>query len=219
MPPPGVKPFFFPDSGAVKYGMKTGPGIVDLVAQKSFPTAEILKSILEMGFMCPFDVVEKELKECPLPEFLVVTDTKSLYGEMFLLYYTESAITSKLMEVELAAAAVAEALRKEEEAIEEKRRAEEARRTAVYVDLPIVPRVPYISTTQEETSKEVAGLNIVDTRELIQWSIGRSVKTAGKNLQFGDRDFDVTGILEFRTQKMPEFDLNRRGKNGRERER
>ena len=31
-PPEGVLPFFFPDSGAQKYEMKTGEGIVDLVS-------------------------------------------------------------------------------------------------------------------------------------------------------------------------------------------
>jgi len=31
--PEGVFPFFFPDSGAIKYGMKTGDGIVDLVRE------------------------------------------------------------------------------------------------------------------------------------------------------------------------------------------
>ena len=80
--PPGVKPFFFPDSGAVKYGFKTGPLIVDLVPSKSFNRDEVLKSITEMGFMCPFDVVEKEIKECTNEEFIVVTDIKAIYGEM-----------------------------------------------------------------------------------------------------------------------------------------
>jgi len=32
-PPDGVLPFFFPDSGAIKYEMKTGEGIVDLVSE------------------------------------------------------------------------------------------------------------------------------------------------------------------------------------------
>ena len=49
---------------------------------KSFVRDDILKSITEMGFMCPFDVVEKEIKECTNDEFLVVTDIKSTYGEM-----------------------------------------------------------------------------------------------------------------------------------------
>jgi len=80
--PDGVMPFFLSDSHAQKLNMKTGVGIVDLVPMASFNKELYLKEISDLGFMCPFEPVEKQLKECPLEEFLVLTDTESKHGEM-----------------------------------------------------------------------------------------------------------------------------------------
>ena len=61
--PPGVKPFFVSDSHAQKLGMKTGEGIVDLLPSKFFNKEEQIAQVVELGFMCPFDPVMKEMKE------------------------------------------------------------------------------------------------------------------------------------------------------------
>lgn len=61
--PPGVKPFFVSDSHAQKLGMKTGEGIVDLLPSKFFNKEDQIAQVVELGFMCAFDPVMKEMKE------------------------------------------------------------------------------------------------------------------------------------------------------------
>ena len=150
--PAGVVPFFCSDSHADKLGMKTGKGIVDLVDMKSFDKELYLKEIADLGFMCPFEPVEKQLKECPLEEFVVVTDVESKHGEMFLLYYGGEAI-SKLRDEKAAAEAAKQAMEAKLAAeAEEKRLAEEARKNAVYVDEPMKSRL-YVSDTAVSTQR------------------------------------------------------------------
>jgi len=249
--PEGVLPFFFPDSGAQKYGMKTGEGIVDLVSfslerggllltclysagpvgrenqallleanvvtfspalsqieMKTFKKQPILDEIAAMGFMCPFEPVQKEINACPLEEFLVVTDIKSTYGEMFLLYYTGEAIEAELNKAAIAEKAAAEEKARKEKEEADRIAAEEARKNAVYVDEPFLSK-PYTSDTQEQTEAEIAKLSIVTDRPLIKISIGRTAKSCGLECHFGNRDHDVSGQLDTRAQKIPEFDLNR----------
>ncbi|GMI04564.1 hypothetical protein TrLO_g114 [Triparma laevis f. longispina] len=206
--PPGVKPFFVSDSHAQKLGMKTGEGIVDLLPSKFFNKEEQIAQVVELGFMCAFDPVMKEMKECPVEEFLVVTDTDSKFGEMFLLYYSGDAITG-----------FTDAARIEEEKrmAEEKRladiaaakaAAEEARRNAVYVDEPMKSKL-YVSESMEATVEEVKNEQINHERPLLSLSIGRNLSSCGQKLQLGDRDHDQTGIVEWQKTRFPEFDMNR----------
>ena len=61
--PEGVLPFFVSDSHATKLGMKTGEGIVDIVPSKKFNKEQYVKEIQELGFMCPFEPVLKQITE------------------------------------------------------------------------------------------------------------------------------------------------------------
>jgi hypothetical protein len=209
-PPPlpeGVMAFFLSDSHAQKLGMKTGAGIVDLVPMATFNKDMYLKEIAELGFMCPFEPVEKQLKECPLEEFLVLTDIESVHGEMFLLYYGAEAIknlTEKASQEAAAKKAEEERLAAEAEAA---RIAEEARKNAVYVDEPMYPQV-YVSETAEATHAEVDELSIKLNRPLISFSIGRPFKSCNKPASFGDRELD-SGIVASQKTRVPEFDMQR----------
>ena len=209
-PPPlpeGVMAFFLSDSHAQKLGMKTGAGIVDLVPMATFNKDMYLKEIAELGFMCPFEPVEKQLKECPLEEFLVLTDIESVHGEMFLLYYGAEAIknlTEKASQEAAAKKAEEERLAAEAEAA---RIAEEARKNAVYVDEPMYPQV-YISETADATHAEVDELSIKLNRPLISFSIGRPFKSCNKPASFGDRELD-SGIVASQKTRVPEFDMQR----------
>ncbi|GMI50247.1 hypothetical protein TeGR_g4809 [Tetraparma gracilis] len=207
-PPPlpaGVKPWFCSDKMVQVIEMKTGPAIVDLLPFKSFDKEFWLADIQAKGFMSPFDPVADEIKQCPLPEFLIVTDVESTYGEMFLIYYSEEAIVNRTAAAE-AAAAAAEAERKRLEEEEAARlAAEEARKNAVYVDEPMKSR-PYASGTAAATEASIASESIRPERSLLSISIGRPPRTIGRPLTLGDRDHDVTGVAEFRYHKVPEFD-------------
>ena len=205
--PDGVMAFFLSDSHAQKLGMKTGVGIVDLVPMATFNKDVYLKEIAELGFMCPFEPVEKQLKECPLEEFLVLTDIESVHGEMFLLYYGAEAIknlTEKASREAAAAKAEEERLAAEAEAA---RIAEEARKNAVYVDEPLKPQV-YVSETAEATHAEVDELTIKLNRPLISFSIGRPFKSCNKPVSFGDKELD-SGIVASQKTRVPEFDMQR----------
>ena len=130
---------------------------------------------------------------------------ESIFGEMFLIYFSEQAIADRTAVADKAAAeAEAERIRLEEEAAA-KLAAEEARKNAVYIDEPMKSKL-YISSTSVDTEDEIAKDTIQQSRSLLSYTIGRPPKTIFLPLQLGDRDHDVTGIAEFRYHKVPEFD-------------
>jgi WD40 repeat protein len=210
--PPGVSPFFLADSAAQEYGMKNGKGIVDLVPEKWFATDSLMEKIKMQGKLCAWDPVEKELKQAlaaGLTDVLVITDAKSIYGEMYLLYFSEDVIAiekEKAAAAVLAAKAEEERLAKEEE---DRAAAEYARKNAVYVDKPLLSR-PWIGASEnsgEETAEEVNSLYVQAERPLISISIGRPANWCGKPLHLGSRDHFES--IDFRRQMIPEFNLNR----------
>ncbi len=172
IPPEGVFPFFMADNAAEKYEMKTGDAIIDLVHRKTFNTAKILQEIKTYGFMCAFEPCESHLKDCGLEEFVVVCDTTSKFGEMFLLLHSEGAIASfrSVAEEEEEVANIKKREREIREAAEKE--AKLLRKSAVYVDTPIVSKV-YKSITSEATEHEVALLTIASKRPLMRAVISR----------------------------------------------
>jgi WD40 repeat protein len=186
-------------------GMKTGPAIVDLMPSKSFNKEFWMNDIQEKGFMSPFDPVSAEIKACPLEEFLIVTDVAGTYGEMFLIYYSGESINNRLQAIEAEAnAKEAERLRLEQEEAE-RVAAEIARKNAVYVDVPMTSK-PYLSETQDATEGEIKVTSVQQERPLISLTVARPTKSCFNTLNLGSRDHDVTGVVEFRYHKVPEFD-------------
>lgn len=172
IPPEGVFPFFMADTAAQKYEMKTGNAIIDLVHRKTFNTAKIVQEIKTYGFMCAFEPCESHLTKCGLDEFVVVCDSTSKYGEMFLLLYSKVAITSfrSLAEKE---EEIANIKKREDEIREaEEKEAKLIRKSIVYVDTPIISKT-YKSLTNEVTEQEVAFLTIASNRPLFSTVVSR----------------------------------------------
>ena len=204
--PDGVFPFFVSNQAAESYGLKNGPAIVDLIRRKTFNTSEILSEIQRLGFMCAFEPCEQELKRCGLDEFVVVCDSTSKYGEMFLLLYSQDSIETFKSDAEIQDLVKEEAAQKAKKEADEREAAIAARKKAVYVEKPFYPR-EYVSTTSGKTSREVDALAINQRRELLSFTISRPVSMINRSLKLEDKSQDQSGYLDFRPQKVPEFDL------------
>jgi len=185
--PDGMFPFFMPNTGAEKYNLKNGPGIVDLVDSRSFNTASILEEIKKYGFMCPFEPCQKHLAECDQEEFIVVCDPTSRYGEMFLLLHTEHAIKAFLSEKEEKENAAKEAEQRQEEEAASAEAARIKRENAVYVDIPILPK-QYNSLTADETDDEVKNLSVRNTRPLLSFKLFCPIHIMNQEVNFGDHN-------------------------------
>jgi WD40 repeat protein len=159
-PPEGAFPFFMSDAAAEKYGMKSGPDIVDLIHRKAFVTKDVLQEIKTYGFMCAFDPCEAYLQHCQIDTFLVVCDTTSKYGEMFILLYKEVSIQTFMSTNEQKEQA--ELLKQKEEEMElmQQEQTKLDMHHIVYVDTPIVPNQVYHSTTSTVTDQEVESLTL-----------------------------------------------------------
>ena len=202
--PDGVHPFFMANSGAEKYELKVGPGIVDLIDSKRFNRDEILDEIKALGFMCPFDVCKQYISQCVHQEFIVVCDPSSKFGEMFLLLYSQSAIDDFNQATINAKKEDEENLVRLEEARIAEKAAEEALLNAVYEDKPFHAK-PYRSHSAEDTEKEVNDLNDrIKSRSRV--IIERKVISNESNV-YNDRNHNVSGIIEFQPIHVPDFDL------------
>ena len=206
----GVYPFFIPNSGAEKFGLKTGPGIVDLVEFKAFQKNEILEEIQALGFMCPFEPCVTHIRACPLSEFIVVCDPTSKFGEMFLLLHSESSIQIFREAQEKERLELEEKLKLEEEEALMVKEAELALKNAVYIEKPFYAK-EYHSSTADDTESEIRKSSNSSRRCL------RKVEVKWEHIispvEFGDRNHDVSGIVEFRSRNVPEFDFTRKAKD------
>ena len=200
-PKDGMLPFFMPNSGAEKYELKNGPGIVDLIPHKSFSTRSILKEIKTYGFMCPFEPCESVLKESTLKTFMVVCDTTGQqppqHGEMFLLLYTDKAIQDFWTAVKSVEQELEFKARKKRDAKDEAKAAQLAREKALYEkeNTPLIPN-EYVSSTMEETEQEVKNLSMLTTstrRPLLSWKVPLNISKRNKNdNDYGDDNDDDT---------------------------
>jgi hypothetical protein len=187
-PPDGVLPFFMADTAVQKYGMKTGNAIIDLIHRKTFNTKDVLQEIKTYGFMCAFEPCESYLRDCGLDEFVVVCDTSSKYGEMFLLLYKDTSVRSFRSTAEVEEE---DRLSKERENAEKEAKEKEAklaRKTAVYIEVPVVPR-PYNSITSQATEQEVALLAVKTTRPLFDTAASRPANSCENEETLKDHDF------------------------------
>ena len=207
--PDGVSPFFMANSGAEKYKLKNGPGIVDLVQERTFSKDLVLEEIRSLGFMCPFEPCETYLKQCPLDEFKVICDPTSKYGEMFLLVYSP-VVMQELSEIaENNERMKQEARRKEEEDTATAEAAEYARHNVVYVEKPFIAK-PYVSRTADATAEEVERSTKTSSGDLFKVSI-----TYRQPLKICVRDWDheVHHLIEIQPRNTNENEFRRKEKD------
>lgn len=200
----GIFPLFLRGATCEKYGFKTGEGVMDLVEYKLIPKDDLLKEIQGLGVMSDFEPAKKNIESYPGNEILIIVDKEQKYGEIFILCYTEAAKEQFLAEVREKLEAI-EAQKREEEEIENARKAAEwARLNVVYEDKPLSPR-EWASTTSHDTDHEVKSLSNKPSREKIVLEITRPKNSLSQKYRFLDRDSDVSGVLEFRSHKDPHF--------------
>ena len=89
--PKGIKPLFIRGATLEKYGMKTGPGVNDVVDYKYIPKADLQKDIQTFSAISDFEPAKKEIDSCPGDQILIVIDRDQKYGETYLICYTEEA--------------------------------------------------------------------------------------------------------------------------------
>lgn len=194
--PEGVFPLFIRGTACEKHGFKVDGEWVNHV---EISKEVILKEIQDFGVMSDFEPAKKQIDMSPGDELLFSIDKEQKYGEMFLLYFTESSrerFMNILKEIELEK----ERRKQEEIAAEEARKAAEwARLNVVFEDVPLSPRV-WPLTTSAETESEIKLLNHQPVRERLSIEIYRQ-----KSVRSKYRFADYSGLQEFRAHKDPHF--------------
>jgi WD40 repeat protein len=136
-------------------------------------------------------------------------DREQKYGDFWRVCLTAEAQEREMKEIN----AAAEEARLLAEAIEAERLRveEEARKaaTAVYDDSPIVAK-EYVSETREATFEDVAALDVVPERPLMQFQLSRPADSIGEPRVFADLSADNEMFTESRSTKNPDFALERR---------
>lgn len=211
--PKGIKPMFIRGTTLEKYGMKTGPGVNDVLDYKYIPKADLVKEIQTFGMMCDFEPAKKEIDSCTSDQILIVVDRDQKYGETYLVVYTDEAKDMILKDILDAQDALQAQLREEMRIEEEKRAAELARLSVVYEDKPWTPR-PWRTSTAADTEIEVRALNHEPAREPLVIEVTRPKKFSKQNYRFTDRNSDIGGVAEFRAVKDPNFKLIRESERG-----
>jgi hypothetical protein len=212
-PPKGIFPIFIRQSTLQKYGMKTGEGVNDVVDYKLIPREDLMSEIQLMGQTSDFGPAKKVLDSYQGDRVLIIIDRTDKYGENFLLIYTDEMKDQMLKDIVEKEDAVKEQLLAQMKAEEEKRSAEQAKLSAVYEDKPITPR-PWVSSTNADTETEIKILTPEPTRELLSTEITRPKRFTKQTYRLYDRNSDIGGIAEFRSQKDPNFKGIKEGDRG-----
>jgi dynein intermediate chain 3, axonemal len=202
--PPGICPLFLRGVTAEKYGFKIGEGVMDLVDHKILIKEDVMKEIQGLGVMSDFQPAQKQIEMCPGEDILFVIDKESKYGEVFLLCFTQESRDEFMNRALEAQAAIEAQKRAEEEAEQAKIAAAYARANVVYEDKPIEPR-PWVSDSSTATMEEVESMTNVPVRERIKIEITRPKRYTGQPTKFLGRDAAVSGIMEFKAFKDPNF--------------
>jgi hypothetical protein len=204
-PPKGIFPFFLKQSTLQKLGMKTGEAINDTVEYKFIPKEDIMKEIQMYGVMSDFEPAKKVVESYQGEKIMIYVDRANKYGDDYALIYSDEAKEEILKEFAEREDAVKEQLLAQLKAEEEKRAAEYARLNAVYEDKPIEPH-PWSSSTLAETENEIRQSSYEPSRrEVLSTEIIRPKRFTKQAYRLYDRNSDVGGIAEFRSQKDPNF--------------
>ena len=212
-PPPGVLPLFLRGVTAEKYGFKNGEGIMDLVDMLLIKKEDVMKEIQGLGVMSDFEPAKKQIESYPGDEVLFVIDKKQVYGEVFLVCYTEAAKEEFLSKVREAQEAIEAQKRAEEEAEQARIAAEFARLNQVYEDKPIEPRT-WASHTAIETDHEIQQMTFTPARGRVVLEIARPKRLIKQPFRLLDRDSAVGGVAEYRSAKDPNFKPLREADSG-----
>ena len=159
--------------------------------------------------MSDFFQFEADLRKDSSESILVIGDPDQVYGDSWLVCLTEGAQEremGKMLEAERAAAALEEEIRLERERVEAQQRAAE---NAVYEDVPIKPKA-WVTETGIETEGEVASLEVSSERAPLAFTLTRPVDSLGQAVTFADRAAENEKYIEFRAQKNPDFELQRK---------
>jgi hypothetical protein len=90
-PPDGIKPIFLQRKTLEKFGLKTGPGVNDIVDYKFLPKADVQKDIQTFAALSDFHPAKKEIDSYGGDQILIVIDRDQKYGETCLICYTDEA--------------------------------------------------------------------------------------------------------------------------------
>ena len=89
--PEGCKPMMIGMKNMLKYELKTGEGVDDVVSMKVFNTEETKDEIIRLGFYSDFNDFKKDIEKYPAEEILIVADTQETYGQNWLICLTVEA--------------------------------------------------------------------------------------------------------------------------------
>jgi hypothetical protein len=206
VPPDGTVPLFIRGNTCEKFGLKTGPNVLDLVDYINIPKADLMKEIQVGGQMSDFFPAKKEIESCPKDTILITVDKSDNpeYGERFLICYTaasQDSFTQKMKEMEEAL----EAQRQAEVAAEEARvKAAWERANVVYEDKPLDAR-PWISQFPTEVEQEMRLLVPAHSREIISLEVSMLKKNMKRRYVFNDRVLENQAPIEFKAVRDPNF--------------
>lgn len=202
--PDGVVPIFLRGATCEKYGLKIGDGVMDLVEYKMLTKTELMKEIVGLGVMSDFEPAKKAIESSLTDDILLVVDKEQSYGEVFLLCCSEDSKSKFMAKITEREEAIAAQLQAEAEIEQKRLAAEHARLNAVYEDKPISP-LPWTSSTSTETEHEIRTLAHRPLREKMVIEITRPKSSLRQKCVLLNRDAEVGGVCEFRTQRDPHF--------------
>jgi dynein intermediate chain 3, axonemal len=213
-PPEGCKPMMIGMKNMdERYGLKTGPGMRDVLPFKLFNKEEVLDEIKKLGFYSDFNDFKSDIKAYKGEELLIVADLDELYGQNWYICLTEAAKEKVFKEVndKVNAEKAKEEARLKAIADEKAAKlAEEERiKNAVYEDKPFLSKV-YQSNTLVSTRREIFQEQVNISRPLIKISIKRKRRdfNAPTN-KFGELG-PQGAPMEFNKHKDPNFELERK---------
>ena len=211
--PEGTINAFIQNKNLAKYGLlKDNEGgflAENFVDYQLIDRHETLEEIVAVGWMSDFHPFNKDLVADPSEKILVIVDRDQTYGDFWRVCLTAEAQEREMKEINAAqeeARLLAEAIEAERLRVEE-----EARKaaTAVYDDSPIIAKA-YESETREATFDDVAALDVVPERPLMQFQLSRPADSIGEPRVFADLSADNEMFTESRSTKNPDFALERR---------
>lgn len=190
--PEGVIPLFLRGTTAEKYGLKNGPGVMDLVPYSHVDKDDILREIQKLGVMSDFEPGKKLFEQSNCSRLLIVVDPEAKFGEIFLIYFTD--VSQNEFFEDLQRRIAENEMEKVVENVESNIICD-----VKYIDKPMTPR-PWVN--RPETDSEIKLLTSKPIREVSTVEILRPRRQLRQNIRLSDRKSEV---LEFRTYKDPAF--------------
>ncbi|TYZ65638.1 hypothetical protein PybrP1_000589 [[Pythium] brassicae (nom. inval.)] len=192
-PPDGTRAMMISMREMDAMGLKTGSGLRETVASRTFSKAQVLQEIAQVGFMCPFHEYRADIAKLQGDDLLIVADPHETYGENWLV-----CLTRKAFETQSELLAQRERERLEELAAQAKAASgadADDLASIGYEDRPMLARA-WLSTSAKETCDE------------IKLSLTKMSDEFNAECKFSDRDADQC-FVEWRQHKDPNYELTR----------